>query len=174
MLQSVKAAMQFPREVGTGWIHWMNWISKETSLTGKHTCDCITSINTYIDQQIRDSSNWYWLWREAGEGCPIIIDIQFSTRLASNHDRVVTFRNMLQVGALTESYRIQCHGIQYNVMRIKYKAMYVRELILSKYVAELINSNWLLDVSGTIAFINHIQFLLTDSAVCIYSSRSVR
>ena len=76
----------------------------------------ITSIHTYIDQQIQHSSNWHWLWREAGDGCPILTDIQFSTRLASDCDRVVTLRNTLQVGALTESIWCQYNGIQYNVM----------------------------------------------------------
>ena len=45
-----------------------------------------------------------------------------------------------------------------------YKGMYIRELILSNYVAESNNSNWLLNVSGMQAFINCVQFLLIDSA----------
>ena len=105
------------------------------SLTSKHACNCIVfawwgaltkqftyvtvnnfkhSKHTYIDHQIQHSSNWHRLWRGAGDGCPILTDIQSSTRQASNRDRVVTLRHMVQVGTLTES--IWCHGIQYNVM----------------------------------------------------------
>ena len=47
--------------------------------------------------------------------------------------------------------------------------MYIKELLLSNYVAESINSNWLLNVSGMQAFINHVQFLLIDSATYVYA-----
>ena len=137
--------------------------------------------HTYIDHQIQHSSNWHRLWREAGDGCPILTDIQFSTRLASNSDRVVTLRNMVQVGALTESIWCQYNRIQYNVMEF-YElgtkvCMYIRELLLSNYVAESNKSNWLLDVSGlhqpcpvpTDWFCYHI---CSSRSVCKLSQRS--
>ena len=40
---------------------------------------------------------------------------------------------------------------------------------LSNYVAESINSNWLLDVSGMHPFINCVQFLLINSATYVYA-----
>ena len=64
---------------------------------------CHLDKHAYSDTQICLSKNWPRLRRKAGDGCPILTDIQSSTRQASDSDRVVTLRNMLQVGALTES-----------------------------------------------------------------------
>ena len=43
--------------------------------------------------------------RKTSDGCPCLIDIQFSTRQTSNSDRVVTLRNTAQVDTLNETDR---------------------------------------------------------------------
>ena len=84
---------------------WSQWtIIPYTACLG-----CNKQQSAYRDFQIFLSNNWHRLWREAGDSCPCLADIQFSTRLTSNSDRVVTLRYMVQVGALRrrhEAWRI--------------------------------------------------------------------
>ena len=91
----------------------------------------ITSLRTYIDHWITDqhSSNWRRLWREAGDGCPIFIHMQFSTRQASNSDRIVTLRNMVHVGALAKLKLWNC---------IKNTRCISKLILMSIYVAQSI------------------------------------